>query len=77
MSTIEPGGGTGDEPYAHDSDEEVVIVLEGSLELWVGDEFHLLADGDAITYSSRQPHRNRNPGPGRAVILFCATPPSF
>ena len=41
------------------------------------DEFHLLGDGDSITYSSRQPHRNRNPGPGRAVVLFCATPPSF
>ena len=54
-----------------------MIVLEGSLELWVGDEHHLLADGDAITYSSRLPHRNRNPGHGPAVILFCATPPSF
>ena len=30
LSTIEPGGGTGEEPYAHDSDEEVVIVLPGS-----------------------------------------------
>ena len=35
-STIEPGGGTGDEAYTHDSDEEVVVVLEGSLDLWVG-----------------------------------------
>src|SRR5881628_2048659 len=35
-STIEPGGGTGDEAYAHDSDEEVVVVLEGSLDMWVG-----------------------------------------
>jgi transcriptional regulator with XRE-family HTH domain len=77
LTTLEPGGGTGDEAYTHESDEEVVIVLEGSLELWVGDEHHLLADGDSIAYSSRQPHRNRNPGPGRAVILFCATPPSF
>ena len=77
LTTLEPGGGTGDEGYTHESDEEVVIVLEGSLDLWVGDEHHLLADGDSITYSSRLPHRNRNPGPGRAVILFCATPPSF
>jgi transcriptional regulator with XRE-family HTH domain len=77
LTTLEPGGGTGDEAYTHESDEEVVIVLEGSLELWVGDEHHVLADGDSIAYSSRQPHRNRNPGPGRAVILFCATPPSF
>ena len=77
LTTLEPGGGTGDEAYTHESDEEVVIVLEGSLDLWVGDEHHLLADGDSITYSSRLPHRNRNPGPERAVILFCATPPSF
>jgi transcriptional regulator with XRE-family HTH domain len=78
LSTLEPGGGTGgDEPYTHDSDEEVVLILEGRLELWVGDEHHLLETGDAITYSSRQPHRNRNPGPGQTVVLFCATPPSF
>ena len=77
LTTLEPGGGTGEEAYTHESDEEVVIVLEGALELWVGDEFHVLGEGDAITYSSRQPHRNRNPGPARAVILFCATPPSF
>lgn len=77
LTTLEDGGGTGDEAYIHDSDEEVVFVLEGGLELWVGDEHHLLETGDAITYPSRQPHRNRNPGPGRAVVLFCATPPSF
>jgi transcriptional regulator with XRE-family HTH domain len=77
VSTIEPGGGTGDEPYAHESDEEVVIVLAGRLELWVADEHHLLDEGDSITYSSRLPHRNVNPGEGAAVVLFCVTPPSF
>jgi transcriptional regulator with XRE-family HTH domain len=77
LTTIEPGGGTGDEAYTHESDEEVVIVLEGRLDLWVGDEHHVLEEGDTITHSSRQPHRNRNPGPGRAVVLFCSTPPSF
>lgn len=77
MSTIGPGGGTGDEPYAHDSDEEVVIVLEGSLELWIGDERYVLREGDAITHDSRLPHRNRNPGDVPARVLFCLTPPSF
>ena len=77
LSTIEPGGGTGDEPYAHDSDEEVVIVLEGRLELWVGDERHTLEAGDSVTYSSRLKHRNRNIGETTAVVLFCLTPPSF
>ena len=77
LSTVEPGGGTGDEPYAHESDEEVLIVLEGSLDLWVGSEEYHLATGDAVTYPSRIPHRNTNPGPGVTRILFCMTPPSF
>ncbi|HEY6015002.1 MAG TPA: cupin domain-containing protein [Candidatus Limnocylindrales bacterium] len=77
LSTIEPGGGTGDEPYTHDSDEEVVIVLEGSLDLWVGAEHYRLEAGDALTHSSRIPHRNTNPGPGIARVLFCSTPPSY
>ena len=77
LTTLEPGGGTGEEAYTHESDEEVVIVLEGRLDLWVGDEHHVLEEGDSITHSSRQPHHNRNPGPGRTVVLFCSTPPSF
>jgi len=76
-STIEPGGGTGDEAYTHDSDEEVVVVLEGSLDLWVGGEHYRLETGDAVTHSSRVAHRNTNPGPGVARVLFCITPPSF
>jgi len=77
LSTIEPGGGTGDEAYTHESDEEVVIVLAGRLELWVANEHHLLEEGDTVTYSSRLPHRNVNPGPSTATVLFCLTPPSF
>jgi transcriptional regulator with XRE-family HTH domain len=77
MSTIQPGGGTGDEAYSHDSDEEVVVVLEGVLDLWVGQEHFRLEEGDAVTHSSRVPHRNTNPGPGVARVLFCITPPSF
>jgi transcriptional regulator with XRE-family HTH domain len=77
LSTIEPGGGTGDEPYAHDSDEEVVIVLAGRLELWVDGEHHVLEEGDSAAYSSRLPHRNQNTGDGTAIVLFCLTPPSF
>ena len=77
LSTIEPGGGTGDEPYTHESDEEVVLVLEGELDLWVADEHYHLDAGDAITYSSRLPHRNENRGAVPARVVFSLTPPSF
>ena len=77
LSTIEPGGGTGAEPYTHDSDEEVVVVLRGTLDLWVGDEHYVLDEGDAMTFPSRLPHWNANHGAEPAVVLFCLTPPSF
>jgi transcriptional regulator with XRE-family HTH domain len=77
MSTIQPGGGTGEEPYTHDSDEEVVIVLEGVLDLWVGDEHYALREGDAIAFQPRLPHWNVNEGTEPAIVLFCVTPPSF
>ena len=76
-SVIEPGGGTGPEAYAHESDEECLIVLEGCLDLWVGDEEYRLEAGDAIRYSSRVPHRNQNPGPSGARVMFVLTPPSY
>ena len=62
ISTIEPGGGTGEEPYTHDSDEEVVVILAGVLDLWVADEHYVLREGDAITFPSRLPHWNMNRG---------------
>ncbi len=77
LSTIEPGGGTGEEPYTHDSDEEVVIVLEGVLDVWVGREHHILHEGDALTLPSRTPHRNTNRGDRPCRVLFCITPPSY
>jgi mannose-6-phosphate isomerase-like protein (cupin superfamily) len=76
-SLVEAGGGTGPEAYAHESDEECVVVLEGRLDLWVGEEEYRLETGDSIRYPSRVAHRNRNPGPGRARVLFILTPPSF
>src|SRR5688572_15276795 len=77
LSTIESGGGTGADPYTHDSDEEVVVVLAGVLDLWVGDEHYVLREGDAITFPSRLPHWNVNHGDRPASVLFCVTPPSF
>jgi transcriptional regulator with XRE-family HTH domain len=77
LSVIEPGGGSGDEPYAHDSDEECVVVLRGRLEFWVGSDWYLLEEGDSIVFESRIPHRNCNPGPDQAEVLWITTPPSY
>jgi len=76
-SEIEPGGGTSEEPYTHASDEEFVMVLEGVLDLWVGEEHYVLREGDAVTFDPHIPHWNMNRSDAPTVILFCNTPPSF
>jgi transcriptional regulator with XRE-family HTH domain len=77
LSVIESGEGSGDEAYSHDSDEECVIVLSGTLEFFVGGERYLLEAGDSITFESRKPHRNRNPSDGKTEVLWIITPPSY
>ncbi len=77
LSVIEAGGGSGDEPYTHESDEECVIVLKGRLEFWVDEERFELSEGDSLLFESRRPHRNRNPGPSKAEVLWVLTPPSY
>ncbi|MGQ0668280.1 MAG: helix-turn-helix domain-containing protein [Actinomycetota bacterium] len=77
LSTVEAGAGSGDEPYSHDSDEECVIVLKGRLQFWVADELYELEEGDSLLFESRLPHRNLNPGPSKAEVLWVITPPSY
>ncbi len=76
-SEIEPGEGSGDEAYSHNSDEECVVVVTGKLDFWVGEEHYALETGDALTFESRIPHKNRNPGPGKTQVLWVITPPSY
>src|SRR5262245_16782121 len=77
ISTIDPGGGTGPEPYAHDSDEEVVVVLAGLRHLWVADEHDARRQGHALTFRPRSPPSTMLRGDTAAPVLFCLTPPSF
>src|SRR3972149_3469206 len=73
----EPGGGSGDQPYVHAGDEECVVVIKGRMEIWVGGERYLLHAGDAITFSSRVPHKWQNVGRGRLEALWTITPPAY
>ena len=52
-------------------------MLRGILEFWVGEEHHRLKAGDALTFESRIPHKNKNPGPHKAQVLWIMTPPSY
>lgn len=72
---VQPGAET-DGQIVH-AGEEVGYLLEGTLELLLGQERHLLQAGDAFTFSSQLPHGYRNPGSVAARILWVNTPATF
>jgi transcriptional regulator with XRE-family HTH domain len=75
IHVVAPGGGSAG-AIAHVG-EEVGYVIEGQLELTVGGRTYLLGKDDSFHYRSDIPHSYRNPGPGRARIIFINTPPTF
>lgn len=71
-----PGADTGQSMLSHDA-EEGGIVLQGRLEVTVGEQIQTLSAGDAYRFSSKLPHRFRNTGNEDCVIVSACTPPSF
>jgi transcriptional regulator with XRE-family HTH domain len=73
---LEPQGTTGGETYWHDG-EECGYVLEGELELWVGERHFHLGQGDSFRFASELPHRSLNPGTVTTRILWITSPPFY
>ena len=72
----EPGAGTGKHALTHDG-EECGIILDGRLEVTVGEETAVLGKGDAYYFSSSRPHYFRNAGNTPCEVITACTPPSF
>jgi quercetin dioxygenase-like cupin family protein len=64
------------EPFIH-AGEEQMVVIQGEVHVWVGDEVWRLGPGDAITFDSAAPHRAGNRGTSPAIVIAAITPPSF
>lgn len=77
VGEIGPGGSTGTESYAHGDSEETLVVLEGAVEVTVGDETHELGTLDSISYRSSQPHRVVETAGTTARVLWAIGPPSY
>ena len=73
LSHIEPGGGSGDEPYSLPSDVEFVFVLAGQLHITVAGEHITLEQGDAFTFPPSTQHTFRvltAAGPAQVLWVF-------
>ena len=76
-SLVEPGQGSSGRLHTHAGDEECVLVLDGELDLWLGDDRHHLGPGDSATFDCRTPHRWRNPSAEPSRVLWIITPASY
>jgi transcriptional regulator with XRE-family HTH domain len=74
--TYPPEADTGPELLSHVG-EEAGIVIEGQIEITVGDRVKILQRGDGYLFDSRLPHRFRNVGPKTCKIISACTPPTF
>ncbi len=72
-----PGSSTQDSPFSHEG-QECGLVLQGTLEIHIGDECFLLQTGDSITIEDcRVPHWYHNIGQERVLSIWAITPPTF
>jgi quercetin dioxygenase-like cupin family protein/DNA-binding Xre family transcriptional regulator len=75
LSDIEPGGGSGDDPYALPADVEFVFVLAGQLQVTLTGEQITLDQGDAFTFPAGTPHTfHAAPQAGRTQVLWVVSP---
>ena len=57
--------------------EEVGYVIEGTLEIIVGETTYVAREGDSVHFRSDLPHGYHNPGPKPARVIVINTPPTF
>jgi mannose-6-phosphate isomerase-like protein (cupin superfamily) len=73
LNSFEPGQEHG--LHAHEGQDKLYVLLEGSGIVRVGEQTELLSAGDAAFAPSGVPHSIRNPGPERLVVMAVLAPP--
>jgi transcriptional regulator with XRE-family HTH domain len=69
INVLPPGSSTGKDLYAHEG-LECGLLLEGNLEVQVGEKIYSLKPGDSITLNSTTPHRVANCGKKKAKAVW-------
>jgi len=75
LSDIQPGGGSGDEPYSLPAEVEFAFVLAGELEMTIAGEPVTLGPGDAVTFPATTERTFRAAsGQGPTQVLWVFAP---
>jgi transcriptional regulator with XRE-family HTH domain len=76
VAELAVGVTSGDKRHYHHG-EEVVLCLEGRLQLTCGEHVLVLEAGDSCHYDGRVPHAIQNAGPTMARMLIAMTPAAY
>jgi quercetin dioxygenase-like cupin family protein len=61
-------------PYQTHPTEQLVHMLSGRLRIWIGDEEHVVTEGQVVLIPPDVPHRGEAVGPENAVYLEVLSP---
>lgn len=77
---IRPGGSTREEQDPKDANnfEKLIIMLQGEINVFVGEEKHIMRKGDSISFASWMPHHFENPSNSlKARCIIIQNPKSY
>ena len=74
---VQKGDDSGEEPMLDPPGEKIGIVLNGTLEMRIGQEVYQLQEGDSIYYPTSIPHSWRALEGDPIEVIWILTPPSF
>lgn len=73
LCTIPKGGSSGRQKMFHPGDE-LIVMLEGQVQVSIAGETYLLEAGDSLTFKSHLPHRWDNVGESDAKVIWTLSP---
>lgn len=76
IMNVPPNTSSSENPLGHKG-EEVAVILEGKIMLYLDEEKYLLEAGDSVKIPANLKHKWENNFSEIAIVLFSVTPPSF
>ncbi|TLM69336.1 MAG: helix-turn-helix domain-containing protein [Deltaproteobacteria bacterium] len=73
LCVVPEGGSSGRQQMYHPGDE-LIVLLEGQLQVTIAGQSYLLVAGDSLSFKSHLPHRWENVGSGAARVIWTLSP---
>lgn len=67
----------GSDDYINHKADECIFIIEGELEIYLGDNKYILNAGDSIYIHENVPHKTYNPGSKKVIGLSTISPPIY